>query len=173
MKRVKRIGFAAGLAAITFIGCQQALAECGVASTYWEGSRTANGEHYNPAGISAAHKSLPFGTRVLVRDQHTGRSIVVRINDRGPYVGGRIIDLSTGAKKALGMDGLAPVCISVVSPGNGARVVEAAYHPRHVHRARFAQVRNHHRYAGLRHPHFRNAVLHPYSHATRRRGRIA
>ena len=81
-------------------------------------SRTANGEHYNHMGISAAHKSLPFGTRVVVRNQHTGRSITVRINDRGPFVAGRIIDLSTGAKNALGMDGLASVCLEVVSYGS-------------------------------------------------------
>ena len=72
-------------------------------------------------GISAAHKSLPFGTRVVVRNQRTGRSITVRINDRGPFVGGRIIDLSTGAKNALGMDGLASVCLEVVSYGSGKK----------------------------------------------------
>nr|WP_127076331.1 septal ring lytic transglycosylase RlpA family protein [Rhodomicrobium lacus] len=104
---------------------QQAFAECGIASTYSEGSRTANGEAYNHMGISAAHKTLPFGSRVVVRNQRTGRSITVRINDRGPYVGGRIIDLSTGAKNALGMDGLAPVCLEVVSYGS-SRTVKSA-----------------------------------------------
>ncbi len=94
-----------------------ASAECGIASTYSSGNRTANGEVYNHMGVSAAHKTLPFGTRVVVRNQKTGRSIVVRINDRGPFVGGRIIDLSTGAKNALGMGGLAPVCVEVVSYG--------------------------------------------------------
>jgi rare lipoprotein A len=121
MKRVKRIYAAVLFAAASFLGCQQALAECGIASTYSSGSRTANGEHYNHMGISAAHKSLPFGTRVVVRNQRTGRSIQVRINDRGPFVGGRIIDLSTGAKNALGMDGLAHVCLEVVSFGNGRK----------------------------------------------------
>jgi rare lipoprotein A len=119
MKRVKRIYAAVLLAAVGLIGCQQAFAECGVASTYSSGSLTANGERYNHMGISAAHKSLPFGTRVVVRNQRTGRAITVRINDRGPYVAGRIIDLSTGAKNALGMDGLAPVCLEVVSYGTG------------------------------------------------------
>jgi len=89
----------------------QALAECGIASTYSSGKVTANGERYNHLGISAAHKTLPFGSRVVVKNQKTGRSVTVRINDRGPFVKGRIIDLSTGAKKALGMDGLANVCI--------------------------------------------------------------
>jgi rare lipoprotein A len=119
MKRVKRIYAAVLLAAATFIGCQQALAECGIASTYSSGSRTANGEHYNHMGVSAAHKTLPFGTRVVVRNQRTGRSITVRINDRGPFIAGRIIDLSTGAKNALGMDGLASVCLEIVSYGGG------------------------------------------------------
>ena len=121
MKRVKRIPAAVLFAAASFIGCQQAFAECGIASTYAGGSRTANGEHYNHMGISAAHKSLPFGTRVVVRNQRTGRSITVRINDRGPFVAGRIIDLSTGAKNALGMDGLASVCLEVVSYGSGKK----------------------------------------------------
>ena len=92
-------------------------AECGIASTYSSGSRTANGEAYNHMGISAAHKSLPFGTRVVVRNQRTGRSITVRINDRGPFIAGRIIDLSTGAKNALGMGGLASVCVEVLTYG--------------------------------------------------------
>jgi len=121
MKRVKRIPAAVLLAAATFIGCQQSFAECGIASTYAGGSRTANGENYNHMGISAAHKSLPFGTRVVVRNQRTGRSITVRINDRGPFVAGRIIDLSTGAKNALGMDGLASVCLEVESYGSGKK----------------------------------------------------
>ena len=121
MKRVKRIYAAVLLAAVWFVGCQQSFAECGIASTYSSGSRTANGEAYNHMGVSAAHKSLPFGTRVIVRNQRTGRSITVRINDRGPFVGGRIIDLSTGAKNALGMDGLASVCLEVVSYGGGKK----------------------------------------------------
>lgn len=119
MKRVKRIPAAVLFAAASFVSCQQASAECGIASTYSSGSQTANGERYNHMGVSAAHKSLPFGTRVVVRNQRTGRSITVRINDRGPFVAGRIIDLSTGAKNALGMDGLASVCLDVVSFGGG------------------------------------------------------
>jgi rare lipoprotein A len=119
MRRVKRIYAAVLLAAATFMGCQQAFAECGIASHYSSGTRTANGERYNHMGVSAAHKSLPFGTRVVVRNQRTGRSITVRINDRGPFVAGRIIDLSTGAKNALGMDGLASVCLEVVAYGSG------------------------------------------------------
>lgn len=95
----------------------QVNSECGIASVYWEGTTTANGEHFYPRGISAAHKSLPFGTRVAVRDQRSGRSIMVRINDRGPFIAGRIIDLSRGAALALGVDGLAPVCIETMMAG--------------------------------------------------------
>jgi rare lipoprotein A len=101
-----------------------ALAQCGTASWYHEGARTATGERYNPDGITAAHRSLPFGTRVEVRNQRTGRSVVVRINDRGPYIGGRIIDLSRGAKKVIGMDGLASVCLAVL--GRDAPMVASA-----------------------------------------------
>jgi rare lipoprotein A len=121
MKRVKRICAVVALAAASLASGQQALAECGIASTYSSGRLTANGERYNHTAVSAAHKTLPFGTRVVVRNQRTGRSITVRINDRGPFVGGRIIDLSTGAKNALGMGGLAPVCLEVASFGNGSR----------------------------------------------------
>jgi rare lipoprotein A len=99
---------------------ETALAQCGTASWYHEGSRTATGERYRPDGITAAHRSLPFGSIVEVRNQKTGRTVTVRINDRGPYIGGRIIDLSRGAKRVIGMDGLAPVCIAVV--GQGPRV---------------------------------------------------
>jgi rare lipoprotein A len=100
-----------------------AQANCGTASWYHEGSQTANGERYRPDGITAAHKTLPFGTRVLVRNQRTGRTVTVRINDRGPFIRGRIIDLSRGAKRVIGMDGLAPVCITVL--GRGERYADS------------------------------------------------
>ena len=120
------------LTAIMLVLATPAFAECGIASTYSEGRLTANGEHYNRMGISAAHKHLPFGTHVRVRDMRTGRSVVVRINDRGPFVAGRIIDLSTGARMALGMvDGLAHVCIDVVS---GIFGDEGGHARRHHHR---------------------------------------
>ena len=96
-----------------------AFAECGIASVYWEGARTANGERFVPDGISAAHKTLPFGSRVIVRNQRTGRTILVHINDRGPFVRGRVIDLSRGAARHLGVSGLAPVCLDVVSYSTG------------------------------------------------------
>ena len=80
--------------------------ETGIASWYgpgFDGNYTANGEIYDMNGISAAHKTLPFGTVVRVVELSTGRSVVVRINDRGPFVEGRIIDLSKGAAEELGI----------------------------------------------------------------------
>jgi len=100
-----------------------AKASCGTASWYHEGSRTANGERYRPDGITAAHRSLPFGTRVKVTHKRSGRSVIVRINDRGPFIRGRIIDLSRGAKRVIGMDGLASVCLTVL--GRGPKVASA------------------------------------------------
>jgi rare lipoprotein A len=96
--------------------------EEGIASWYgkkFHGRRTANGERYDMYGISAAHKTLPFGSVVLVRNMNNGRELKVRINDRGPFVRGRIIDLSYGAARKLDMirDGIVPVRIRVVRDG--------------------------------------------------------
>ena len=90
-----------------------ASAQEGIASVY-SGERTANGEYANASGLTAAHRTLPFGTRVRVTNHQTGRSVVVRINDRGPFVAGRIIDLTPAGARALGMDGLAHVSVDVV-----------------------------------------------------------
>jgi rare lipoprotein A len=115
-----------GVAAMSLgLPTQAALAQCGTASWYHEGARTANGERYRPDGITAAHRTLPFGTRVLVRNQRTGRTVTVRINDRGPFIRGRIIDLSRGAQRVLGMDGLASVCLTMLGRGE-TRVASAA-----------------------------------------------
>jgi rare lipoprotein A len=65
----------------------------------------------NPGALTAAHRSLPFGTRVRVTNHHTGRSVVVRINDRGPFVRGRIIDLSPAAARVIGVGGIAQVSL--------------------------------------------------------------
>ena len=91
----------------------------GMASWYgsdFHGRRSASGEIYNQNTLTAAHRSLPFGTRVRVTNVHNNRSVVVRINDRGPFIGGRVIDLSTAAARNLGMmgSGVAPVRIQVV-----------------------------------------------------------
>jgi rare lipoprotein A len=80
----------------------EARTQCGKASWYALTSRTASGERMNPAGLSAAHRSLPFGTRVKVENLRNGKSVVVRINDRGPFVRNRVIDVSKGAAQQLG-----------------------------------------------------------------------
>jgi rare lipoprotein A len=77
----------------------------GVASFYWQPQRVASGGWFNPNAMTAAHKTLPFGTRVRVTHASNGRSVIVRINDRGPYVRGRIIDLSRAAASIIGMTG--------------------------------------------------------------------
>jgi rare lipoprotein A len=84
----------------------------GLASVYSDG-HTASGEHMNPAAMTAAHRTLPFGTMVTVVNNRNGRSVTVRINDRGPFVRGRVIDLSPAAARVIGVDGLAPVSLIV------------------------------------------------------------
>ncbi len=89
--------------------------QAGVASWYgpgFHGRTTANGERFNTHALTAAHRTLPFGTKVRVTNKNNGRSVVVRINDRGPYVGGRVIDLSNASARALGMSGLAKVSLA-------------------------------------------------------------
>jgi rare lipoprotein A len=86
-------------------------ASYGLASFYGNGSETASGERFNADELTAAHRTLPFGTRVRVTNHSNGRSVVVRINDRGPFVTGRIIDVTPAAAHALGMSGLAPVTV--------------------------------------------------------------
>jgi rare lipoprotein A len=91
----------------------------GMASWYgpgFHGNRSASGERYNQNALTAAHRSLPFGTKVQVTNLNNGRSVVVRINDRGPYIGGRVIDLSAAAARMLGVmrTGVAPVRLQVL-----------------------------------------------------------
>ena len=88
----------------------------GVASFYSDSQETANGEQFNPNELTAAHPSLPFGTRLRVTNVSTGRSVTVRVNDRGPYVRGRVVDVSYSAARALGMlhAGVANVKLDVV-----------------------------------------------------------
>lgn len=85
----------------------------GLASYYWQPQRVASGGWFNPNALTAAHKTLPFGTRVRVTNLRNGRSVVVRINDRGPYIRGRIIDLSRRAATVVGMRGAGVVPVSV------------------------------------------------------------
>ena len=88
----------------------------GVASFYSEGVQTASGEKFDAHELTAAHPTLPFGTKLRVTNVATGRSVTVRVNDRGPYVPGRIVDVSYSAAQSLGMvgKGVANVKLDVV-----------------------------------------------------------
>jgi rare lipoprotein A len=88
----------------------------GVASYYTEGTKTASGEKFNTLEMTAAHPTLPFGTKLRVTNVASGRSVTVRVNDRGPYVQGRVVDVSYSAADALGMvgKGIAKVKLDVV-----------------------------------------------------------
>jgi rare lipoprotein A len=82
-----------------------------VTAYYWEGSRTASGQPFNPHAMTAAHRTLPFGTHLNVTNPRTGKSVEVIVNDRGPYVSGVGLDLSLGAAQAIGLHGTGSVCI--------------------------------------------------------------
>lgn len=90
-------------------------AQDGIASIYTtqEGTQTASGKRLNDGALTAAHKSLPFGTRVHVTNKSNGRSVTVTITDRGPFVRGRVIDLTLAGARALGFSGLVPVSLAV------------------------------------------------------------
>ena len=92
-------------------------AGCGGASWYALSSRTASGERMNAAHLTAAHRSLKFGTKVQVTNKRNGKSVIVRINDRGPFIRGRVMDLSKAAASQIGMvrSGTASVCYRVVN----------------------------------------------------------
>jgi rare lipoprotein A len=83
-----------------------------------KGRRTASGSRYDPAALTCAHRTEPFGTRLRVTDLETGRQVVVKVNDRGPFVRGRVIDLSLAAARELGMvdRGVARVLVERVAP---------------------------------------------------------
>jgi rare lipoprotein A len=114
------IGAALVAGVILSITCGPVIAggsQCGGASWYgpgFNGKKTASGERFNQNALTAAHKTLPLGSVVKVVDQRTGKSIKVTINDRGPYAGGRIIDLSAGAANKLGFKarGTTKVCLT-------------------------------------------------------------
>jgi rare lipoprotein A len=114
VKNLARLNTVAALASLVGLAAvSTAHAQTGIASIY-SGGKTANGEIARSSGLTAAHRSLPFGTLVRVTNQQSGRSIVVRINDRGPFVRGRIIDLMPAAARAIGCSGLAHVTVEVV-----------------------------------------------------------
>jgi peptidoglycan lytic transglycosylase len=88
----------------------------GLASFYGSDQQTASGERFNPRAMTAAHRTLPFGTKVRVTNVRSGRTVTVRINDRGPFITGRVIDLSQAAAEELGIvgHGIAKVKLDVV-----------------------------------------------------------
>jgi rare lipoprotein A len=111
-----KMGLTAALCGVVVVlAGAPANAQSGIASVYgYDGQKTANGERASAAGLTAAHRSLPFGSRVRVTNKRNGRTVVVRINDRGPFVKGRVIDLTPAAARVLGFSGLAPVDVARV-----------------------------------------------------------
>jgi peptidoglycan lytic transglycosylase len=124
--RSLRTYFVAGLAvasilfvglASTATGAQQRQEESGIAAIQTANDgKTMSGEPFNPENMTAAHRSLPFGTMVRVTNTRNGSSIVVRINDRGPFTRGRVIDVTPAAARALGFSGLTQVQLSIAAP---------------------------------------------------------
>ena len=109
--------FVAVAAAVLLYSATADAAVVGMASYYKSGKRCANGELFNPHGLTAAHRNLKFGTKLRVTNVRTGKSVVVRINDRGPFIPGRVIDLSLGAAKLVEMTtfGVVKVTYSVLN----------------------------------------------------------
>ncbi|QLF69144.1 septal ring lytic transglycosylase RlpA family protein [Peteryoungia desertarenae] len=119
MKTIRRSIFTtAVLATLTFALPVNAFAAtgCGSASWYALTSKTASGERMNPAKLTAAHRTMKFGTKLKVTNPKNGKSVVVRINDRGPFIKGRVLDLSKAAAQNIGMirAGHAKVCYEVI-----------------------------------------------------------
>jgi rare lipoprotein A len=108
----KTVALAAISLAPALISGPAAAQDCGKASWYALRSKTASGEMMNPAAMTAAHRSLPFGTKLTVTNPNNGRAVVVRINDRGPFTKGRVLDLSKAAAQRLGFvrAGHAKIC---------------------------------------------------------------
>lgn len=137
------VGLAVGLAILALVAPEAQTAvpvqatfkpETGIASWYgdvFHGRKTANGELYDMLAMTAAHKSLPFGTLVLVTVLDTGRQVIVRINDRGPFIEGRIIDLSKAAAVQIGLDrtGIAEVRIQPAPAGSTVGPYPLGYGP--------------------------------------------
>ena len=107
------------ISSISFLSPAWAGSATGIASVYGNGdghagSRTANGGRLHPGALTAAHRTLPFGTRVEVVNQRNGKKVIVRITDRGPFIRGRIIDLTPAGARAIGISGLTTVKLTVV-----------------------------------------------------------
>jgi rare lipoprotein A len=109
-----KLVFAAVIAAICCVVQPAAAATSGLASYYKTGQHTASGERYNPNGLTAAHRNLAFGTRLKVTNLRNGKSVIVRVNDRGPFIKRRVLDLSFGAAKVIGLHHMGVAKISFV-----------------------------------------------------------
>lgn len=132
MRGIAQLTFGAGLSGLAFLlslvlippssamaghaRASSPMASAGMASVYslsHSGRKTASGEIHRASAFTAAHRTLAFGTHVRVTNRRNGRSVVVRINDRGPFIRSRVIDLSPAAARALGISGLAPVTLAL------------------------------------------------------------
>jgi rare lipoprotein A len=123
-RRITVLGICILSLSISVSSSLKAETQTGVASVY-SNEQTANGEYAHASALTAAHRTLPFGTMVEVTNTQTGRSVVVRINDRGPYIRGRVIDLTPAGARAIGSSGLAPVKLTVLSAGTrGSRSIK-------------------------------------------------
>lgn len=116
MTKRTTVAGAVALAGVMLVGAStaQASAQCGNASWYALYSQTASGEQMDPSELTAAHRTLPFGTKLKITNQTNGKTVIVRINDRGPFIKGRVIDLSKGAAKQLGFisSGVTNICMA-------------------------------------------------------------
>jgi len=115
-RRITAVGVGILTAGFSFSSRLMAATQTGIASVY-SNEQTANGEYAHASALTAAHRTLPFGTMVEVTNTRSGRSVVVRINDRGPYIRGRVIDLTPAGARAIGSSGLASVRLTVLSVG--------------------------------------------------------
>ncbi len=113
------------MAASALLPVVAAQAQSGTASHYSDLSVTASGRSYSSKSMVAAHRTLPFGTKVSVKNPRNGRTVVVTIVDRGPFIKGRIIDLSKGAANALGFSGLQKVHLTVHGKRSGKKIKTA------------------------------------------------
>ena len=120
---MRKLGYLGLIGSVVLSFVSVADAQSGIASVYasktdgYAGRRTASGERVQSGALTAAHKTLPFGTMVRVTNRKNNKSVVVRINDRGPFVRGRVIDLTPAGARAIGFSGLAPVSLSVMGRG--------------------------------------------------------
>jgi rare lipoprotein A len=115
---VKAVRVAASLSLLIVLptAAHSASKGCGHASWYALHSKTASGERMNPSKLTAAHRSLAFGTRLKVTNSHNGRAVIVRVNDRGPFIRGRVLDLSKAAAQNIGLinAGFGKVCYEII-----------------------------------------------------------